>query len=303
MKEHEFTLADRITKIQSIDSQYDLERNAYVSFSGGKDSTVLHYLIDEALPGNNIPRVFINTGIEYKLILQFVRNMAAKDSRIQIINAGKNIKKTLETEGYPFKSKEHSHKLQSYKNGCRSPSIMKYFEPTDKSFNPCPSVLLYQIKPDFKLNISDRCCYNFKKKPAADYSKKTGRKITITGMMKEEGGQRTTLSCIVTDKDGSVKKFHPMAVVSKEFEDWYISHKSIQLCPLYYPPYNFTRSGCICCPYSTTLQAQLNTLGILLPSERKRAEWLWAPIYAEYRRLGYRLDKTNNQPSLFEEFN
>lgn len=303
MTENEFILSDRIAKIQSINAMYDLENNAYVSFSGGKDSTVLHYLIDEALPGNNIPRVFINTGIEYKLILQFVRDMAAKDNRIQIINAGKNIKRTLETEGYPFKSKEHSHKLQSYKNGCRSPSIMRYFEPTDKSFNPCPSVLLYQIKPDFKLNISDRCCYNFKKKPAADYSKKTGRNITITGMMKEEGGQRTTLFCIVTDKDGSVKKFHPMAVVSKEFEDWYISHKSIQLCLQCCR----VRAANTSRPREVIRRivkgAQLNTLGILLPSERKRAEWLWAPIYAEYRRIGYRLDKTNNQPSLFEEFN
>ena len=303
MTEHEFTLADRIAKIQSINSQYDLERNAYISFSGGKDSTVLHYLIDEALPGNNIPRVFINTGLEYKLILQFVREMAAKDNRFVIINAGKNIKETLEKEGYPFKSKEHSHKLESYKNGSRSPSIMRYFNKTEDSFNPCPSSLLYQIDSSFTLKISDRCCYNFKKKPASDYSKKSGRNITITGMMKEEGGQRTTLNCIVTDKDGSVKKFHPLAVVSKSFEDWFISHKSIQLCPLYYPPYSFNRTGYICCPYSTTLQAQLNTLGILLPSERKRAEWLWAPIYAEYRRIGYRLDKANNQPSLFEEFN
>ena len=40
----------------------NLENNAYISFSGGKDSTILHYLIDLALPNNKIPRVFINTG-------------------------------------------------------------------------------------------------------------------------------------------------------------------------------------------------------------------------------------------------
>lgn len=51
---------------------YDLEHKAYVSFSGGKDSTVLHHLIDEALPGNTIPRVYINTGIEYKKVVTFV---------------------------------------------------------------------------------------------------------------------------------------------------------------------------------------------------------------------------------------
>ena len=72
MTENEFMLADRIAKIQSINKLYDLENNAYISFSGGKDSTVLSHLIDEALPNNNIPRVFINTGIEYKLLVSFV---------------------------------------------------------------------------------------------------------------------------------------------------------------------------------------------------------------------------------------
>lgn len=68
MTENEFLLVDRIQKIKSINEQYDLENNSCLSLSGGKDSTVLHYLIDEALPGNKIPRVFLNTGIEYKLI-------------------------------------------------------------------------------------------------------------------------------------------------------------------------------------------------------------------------------------------
>lgn len=72
MNEHEFLLLDRIQKIQSINELYDLENNAYISFSGGKDSTVLHHLFDLALPNNKIPRVFINTGIEYKKIVQFV---------------------------------------------------------------------------------------------------------------------------------------------------------------------------------------------------------------------------------------
>lgn len=72
MTENEFLLADRIQKIKSINELYDLENNAYISFSGGKDSTVLHYLIDEALPNNKIPRVYLNTGIEYKSIVSYV---------------------------------------------------------------------------------------------------------------------------------------------------------------------------------------------------------------------------------------
>lgn len=72
MTENEFLLADRIQKIQSMNQLYDLEHNAYISYSGGKDSTVLSHLIDEALPNNKIPRVYLNTGIEYLMIVSFV---------------------------------------------------------------------------------------------------------------------------------------------------------------------------------------------------------------------------------------
>ena len=51
------------------------EENFAISFSGGKDSTVLHYLVDMAIPGNKIPRVFINTGIEYSHIVNFVNEL------------------------------------------------------------------------------------------------------------------------------------------------------------------------------------------------------------------------------------
>ena len=71
MTENEFLLADRIAKIKSTIEKYG-EENFYISFSGGKDSTVLSALVDMALPGNTIPRVYANTGIEYKLILEFV---------------------------------------------------------------------------------------------------------------------------------------------------------------------------------------------------------------------------------------
>ena len=68
---NEFLLQDRLQKIRQIIGKYG-EENFYLSFSGGKDSTVLSALLDLAVPGNKIPRVYANTGIEYRLILDFV---------------------------------------------------------------------------------------------------------------------------------------------------------------------------------------------------------------------------------------
>ena len=104
-EDFEFLLQDRITKIRSINEQYDLLSNSYLSFSGGKDSTVLHYLLDLALPDNRIPRVFLNTGIEYNKVTEFVKEMASKDDRFVLISPSQNIQEMLKEYGYPFKSK------------------------------------------------------------------------------------------------------------------------------------------------------------------------------------------------------
>ena len=112
--DYELTLIDRLGLIKSVNEKYDLEHNAYLSFSGGKDSTILHYLLDMALPNNRIPRVFIDTGIEYQMIRDFVLTMAKNDDRFVIIKPSKPIKQTLEQVGYPFKSKQHSHNVAFY---------------------------------------------------------------------------------------------------------------------------------------------------------------------------------------------
>lgn len=116
----EFQLFDRVEKIKAINEQCDLENNAYISFSGGKDSTVLHYLIDLALPNNKIPRIYKDTGIEYPQVRKFVRKLSKNDNRIIYLKPEKNIKKTLEKVGYPFKSKQHSHNFQIYKHNIQN---------------------------------------------------------------------------------------------------------------------------------------------------------------------------------------
>ena len=77
--DNEFLLMDRIQKIQQVIREYG-EDNFYISFSGGKDSCVLSALIDEAIPENEIPRVYANTGIEYRMILEFVERERERTS-------------------------------------------------------------------------------------------------------------------------------------------------------------------------------------------------------------------------------
>lgn len=298
----EFLLADRIQKIKQMNDMYDLENKAYVSFSGGKDSTVLSALVDLALPDNKIPRVFINTGIEYRAIVDFVKGFGWRDKRLAIIQPCQNIKTMLTTYGYPFKSKEHAQKVFTYQRSGECKTVLDYIGKGTKTTFLCPDILKYNFTPDFKLKVSDKCCRKLKKEPANKWAKENNKSITITGMRRDEGGLRkskTSCAFFYDDECKELHKFHPLLVVDDDWMEEFIKTYNVQLCELYYPPYNFKRTGCSGCPFNNRLQEQLDKLNNLLPNEAKKAEIIWKPVYEEYRRIGYRLKP--KEKTLFDE--
>lgn len=289
MTDNEFMLFDRLTKIKATIEKYG-EENFYLSFSGGKDSTVLHELLDLAIPGNTIPRVYANTGIELNLVRQFVQDKAEQDQRVVIIKPSQPIKKVLEENGYPFKSKEHSFYLETYqRNKAYTKTVNRYLYPSEKrkSFG-CPQVLRYQFTPDFDLKISDKCCNELKKKPLKQWQKDNNKPYSIVGLRQAEGGQRNRTKCLAFNGD-KLKAFHPLAIVGDDFIEWFIEEHNVELSAVYYPPYNFRRTGCKGCPFAPDLQKELDTLQEFFPNERKQCEIIWQPIYDEYRRINYRL--------------
>ena len=302
--DNEFLLQDRIQKIQQIIGKYG-EENFYLSFSGGKDSTVLSWLLDKALPDNKIPRVYADTGIELNMVRDFVYDMQKHDDRIVIIKPTAPIKTMLESEGYPFKSKMHSSFVKKYQDrGMNYKSVRAYSRKENTisgkpMARPCPKKLLYQFTDENKLKISDMCCYRLKEEPLFKWQKENNKPYGIVGLMRTEGGRRDRAQCLAfTGK--KLKNFQPLVPVTKEWEDWLIDTYNIQICDIYKPPYNFNRTGCKGCPFAIDLQRQLDILQQYFPNERKQCERIWKPVYDEYRRLGYRLRKNDGQTTLFD---
>lgn len=294
MTENEFILQDRLAKIKSTIAKYG-EENFYLSFSGGKDSTVLSALLDMACPGNKIPRVYANTGIEYRLILDFVEREREREHpwELVILKPTKNIRQMLEEEGYPFKSKQHAKRVDMFQRNGRTQSIENYLqsEKADKTlYRSCPNCLKYQFSDDFRMRISDKCCFFMKEKPIDNWAKENNKKYGIVGVMREEGGRRMGAECLAF-KGGKLWHFQPLVLVTKEWEDWFIEAYNVDICEIYKPPYNFNRTGCKGCPFALHLQQELDTLERFSPAERKQCELIWKPVYDEYRRLGYRLRK------------
>ena len=91
------------------------EDGVYVSFSGGKDSTVLLDIVRKMYP--EIEAVFVNTGLEYPEIVDFVKRF----DNVTILRPKKNFRQVLTEYGYPVISKEVSATIEQAKQtpgGC-----------------------------------------------------------------------------------------------------------------------------------------------------------------------------------------
>ena len=76
------------------------EDGVYVSFSGGKDSSVLLDIVRKIHPG--IPAVYVDTGLEYPEVRTFVKSY----ENVEILKPKMNFKQVIERYGYPFIGKE-----------------------------------------------------------------------------------------------------------------------------------------------------------------------------------------------------
>lgn len=198
------------------------EDGVYVSFSGGKDSTVLLHIARSIYP--NMKAVFVDTGLEYPEIRQFVKSF----DNVDWLKPKMNFKQVIEEYGYPFISKEVSNNIDGAKryikiltdrHGFRIPTTSEEYADlanilnhdwgkthgspqrlaillgmlskngqaiipsnTDRSQY---SMTKYQFLLESPFKISDKCCNTMKKGPAHEYSKNTKRMPIIATMATE----------------------------------------------------------------------------------------------------------------------
>ena len=144
----------------------------YVSFSGGKDSTVMADIILKRYP--DTPLVFCNTGLEYPEIVEFVK----RRQNVVLLKPTKPFHKVLEEYGYPVISKEQSRYIEDVQNKRNNWERRL----TGNSF-AISKKWRYLIDAPFK--ISEKCCYYLKKTPMKKYEHETKRQPLIGVMFND----------------------------------------------------------------------------------------------------------------------
>ena len=166
-------------RIQEWIDYYGVNK-VYISFSGGKDSTVLLDLVRQVNP--NIPAVFVDTGLEYPETKEFVKSI----DNVIILRPKMSFKQVIEQYGYPMVSKEQANYLDDIRTSTEKMRIRRLQGDEQGRFK-LSKKWHYLINAPFK--VSHRCCLIMKKEPAKRYEHETGR-VPFIGTLAEESTLR-----------------------------------------------------------------------------------------------------------------
>lgn len=177
------------TKLRIREWYEHFEGNVYVSFSGGKDSTVLLHLVRSLYP--DVKAVFSDTGLEFPEIREFVKSI----DNVEWVKPTKNFKKILEEEGYPIISKQNALFIRQAQT---LPKDSKSYKLRMEGWNSkrgeygavgkIPDKWMFLVDSDIK--VSEMCCFYMKKQPIHLWEKSNGNPKPFIGTLAEESQAR-----------------------------------------------------------------------------------------------------------------
>lgn len=282
--------------------KYAYGGQVYVSISGGKDSTVLKHIVDSMY--DDVPAVFVNTGLEYPEIQKFVRNIKAGKydcfkTDVEIIRPDMRFDEVIKTYGYPLISKEISERLHYAQRGSEwAIQCLRGNNPDGSASEYKQRSAKYGRLIEAPFNISHKCCYVMKKTPIKKYENQSGRRPFIGTMASESQLRRTAWL-----RNGC-NSFHASRPTSQPMSFWteqdvllYIKKYNVPYCSVYgdivtigEDGYEYitaigdmedeklkttgcNRTGCIFCTFGSHLEKEPNRFQRLKKTHPKQYEY------------------------------
>lgn len=282
--------------------EYKDINNIVVSFSGGKDSTLLLELINQLGWKDRVNVVFCNTFMELNPTLDFVDIMKNQGWKIYETQPKKPLPIIYKEYGKPFHSKytsEMIYRLQKHNFDFKNDTYKPYEDLIIKYQN-CEGALKWLCGKNITLNcpkwvkkflseegdnikIANKCCEFVKKRPVKQFLKDIKADLCLVGVRQDESLQRKAVykSCY-REKD-DLKFFYPLLFLTEE-EVWeLIKLFNLELSECY-TKWGLERTGCFCCPFGREWEMELELLKKYEPNKYIASMNLYGDVFKAYKK-------------------
>lgn len=269
------------------------DRKVYISFSGGKDSTVLLHIARQVYP--DIPAVFCDTGLEYPEIRMFVKATPG----VTVIRPKMNFRQVIQTYGYPVISKRVAGYVSTAKKSPNSVRAKYLYGEIKSKFVAGNGKYAYLVDAPFL--ISDYCCNVMKKSPLKKYQKETGSRPILATMAQESTSRHEAWMKYGCNAFGAKDpKSTPMSFWMEQDVLRYLKEYSVPYCSVYgeiledkdgkLHTTGCTRTGCMFCMFGVHREKSPNRFERMKETHPQIYEYCMKPV--EENGLG--LDKVLN---------